>query len=565
VMDAVELERYLRQLFYQADVESNGYLHPRDFGQILRGAGLGFSQKTIRKVIEEADVDANGRIDYLEYVNAMVAIIQAQQAKNRFTQRAWEDEARARAAATEFLLQGVSREWMERTMHKMFLSADVNNSGNLDTAEFMACLRGLDLGLTRKEITYIMSEFDTNKDGLISYQEFIPMIFDQLVTLYKDKFLEDHGSLRLQEYLVDILREYDHKGSGKISLSQLREALSLSSLGLTAVQVQAIVSEARQDEGGLVSYQPFSRAAAMMVSDMLGESIPSSAKDTGSSINALSVSAKPTTTLTPEVSAMVTRYEGDYEAVKARSLASTPGLRGKLSDLASQLARVQDENDTIRQRYLELEDAWTIMGDENGAMKKRIQMLEGELNEKTSSLAQSQQLNATLEEKLTEVHQTFLETRSMAEDTKASLISEQFELGKKTKEGDMLRRETMSQETELRKLREAWNEREVRLQRLEEQRTFYESQLSQLGEAYQAMVGKLSYVVSDQNVRTAPLQVRVGGGYELLSNYMDRVFTEQDDMMKYKPMEKPLSPYVPAAFPMAVSPRSASRSQASVN
>ena len=72
-------------------------------------------------------------------------IIEAQQARNRSQTRAWEDEARARAAATEFLLQGVSRDWLERSMLKMFMQADVNNSGALDTAEFIACLRAPDL------------------------------------------------------------------------------------------------------------------------------------------------------------------------------------------------------------------------------------------------------------------------------------------------------------------------------------------------------------------------------------------------------------------------------------
>lgn len=557
MMEAEELERYLRQLFYQADVESNGYLHPRDFGQLLRSSGLGFSSKTIRRVIEEADVDNNGRIDYLEYVSSMAQIIRAQEVKNKYETRAWEDEARARAAATEFILQGVSRDWLERSMHKMFMTADINNSGTLDTAEFISCLRRLDLGLTRKEITFVMSECDANQDGLISYQEFVPLCFDLLVELIKDKFLEDHGALRLQEYLVDILKEYDHKGSGKISLSQLREALSLSSLGLTAIQVQAIVSEARQDAGGLITYQPFSRAAAMMVSDMLGESIPAVAQDsTGPLFNSLQVgNVLPSTSLTPEVDSMVARYEGDYEAVKARSLASTPGLRGKLSDLASQLARVQDENDSIRQRYLELEDAWTVMGDENGAMRKRISILEGELREKSSALATSQELNRTLDDKLRTTHHNFVDQRNLAEDTKQTLISEQIELGKKSKESMLLRRESMTQESELRQLREAWNEREARLQRLEEQRGFYEQQLSQLGEAYQAMVDKLSFVVQDHGVRSAPLQMRVGGGYELLSNYLDKVFTEQDDIaLKYKASGSPMSPYVPQQFPMSVTP-----------
>jgi len=75
-----------------------------------------------------------------------------------------------------------------------------------------------------------------------------------------------------------------------------------------------------------------------------------------------------------------------------------------------------------------------------------------------------------LETKLDQVHAAFLEQRNLAEETKGSLVSEQLELQSKTMEGDMLRREGVSQEQELRNLREAWNERESRISRLEEQR-----------------------------------------------------------------------------------------------
>jgi len=114
----------------------------------------------------------------------------------------------------------------------------------------------------------------------------------------------------------------------------------------------------------------------------------------------------------------------------------------------------------------------------------------------------------------------------------------------------------MSQEDELRKLRDAWNQREVRIERLEEQRGFYEQQLAQLGEAYQALVGKLSFVASDQSVRQAPLQVRVGGGYELLSNYLNRTMTEQENIALKYTEGPPLSPYMPQAFPIPISPGS---------
>merc|ERR1719247_2481779 len=155
---------------------------------------------------------------------------------------------------------------------------------------------------------------------------------------------------------------------------------------------------------------------------MLGAELPSIRDTPGTGLVETmasgAVAVQAAAPLAPEVEAMVSRYEGDYEAVKARSLASTPGLKGKLSDLASQLARVQDENDSIRQRYLELEDAWTTMGDENSSLKKRVRMLEGELAEKTHSCSTAQTLNKSLEERLDEVHNTFLQQRSLAEETK---------------------------------------------------------------------------------------------------------------------------------------------------
>jgi len=525
-MSPEELERFLRQLFYQADLESNGFLRPRDFGQLLRGSGLGFSNKTIRKIIEESDVNADGRIDYLEFVGSIADIIEAEQTKSRYAQVHWEDEARARAAASEFLLKGVSRDWLERSMMKVFAQCDAANTGTLELAEFIRCLRIFDLGLTSKEITYIMSEVDTNQDGVISYQEFVPCCFELLVDLIKEKFLDDHGQLRTMEYFQSIFETYDHHQSGRLSVSQLREALSVSEFKLSAVQVQAILSESVQDEGGLVQWKPFSRVAAMMVTDLYG--ITASAPDK----TELIVSEPESEVLHPEVEAMVQRYEGDREAVKARALSAQPGLRGKLTDLAAQLARVQDENDVIRQRYMELEDAWQALGDENNALKRKNSIISQELSDKSSVLEQAQSQNMEMQSKWEGAHSSFLQQRDLAAETKTMLIQEQLEMSKKTQEAGLLRRESVAQETELRKLREAWNDREARMSRLEEQRSFYEQELSALGASYQGLVDKLSFVVSDYSVRTTPIQVRIGGGYELLSNYLNRVFEEQDAIAK---------------------------------
>lgn len=99
-------------------------------------------------------------------------------------------------------------------------------------------------------------------------------------------------------------------------------------------------------------------------------------------------------------------------------------------------------------------------------------------------------------------------------------------------------------DAELRELRSSWNEREKRLEQLETQRVFYEEELSNIGHQYQTLLDKLSFVITDYSVRTAPIQVRVGGGYELLSTYLNRIFDEQTKLKSQYDRTVPHSPAV---------------------
>jgi chromosome segregation ATPase len=255
---------------------------------------------------------------------------------------------------------------------------------------------------------------------------------------------------------------------------------------------------------------------------------------------------------------------------------SSPTLKNSLSDLASQLSKIQDENDTIRKRYLELEDAWMSLGAECKELRAENADLKADNAAKTTALKAATDEVKRLEAKVDAVHASFKEQRDLAENTKQTLVSEQLELGKKTRESDLLRRESVTHESELRKLREAWNERESRVSRLEQQRNFYEEQLSQLAEAYQGLVDKVSYVASDYSVKQAPtqvhllslecyalsatcLQVRVGGDSELLSSYLNRVQADQAGFASRQRVMLNSQPYMsparsPRSFPLPVTP-----------
>ena len=84
----------------------------------------------------------------------MLEIVDAHRVKNCSA----EDEAAARAVAEEYLLNEVPKEQIGRSMMRMFFEADTDSNGVLDPQEFLACMTNLDLGLTPKEISYLLSQ-----------------------------------------------------------------------------------------------------------------------------------------------------------------------------------------------------------------------------------------------------------------------------------------------------------------------------------------------------------------------------------------------------------------------
>ncbi len=75
------------------------------------------------------------------------------------------------------MVHGMTKAELEALMHRVFTKADTDGSGNLDRKEFKEALKAAGLGLTRKDINLIMTTADIDRDGVISYEEFIPVCF----------------------------------------------------------------------------------------------------------------------------------------------------------------------------------------------------------------------------------------------------------------------------------------------------------------------------------------------------------------------------------------------------
>lgn len=65
-----------------------------------------------------------------------------------------------------------------------FESIDTDNSGYLEINELLSAVNSLGLDNNANEINRIMTSLDLNKDGKISFDEFISLITMQLVRFY---------------------------------------------------------------------------------------------------------------------------------------------------------------------------------------------------------------------------------------------------------------------------------------------------------------------------------------------------------------------------------------------
>ncbi|KAG6545153.1 hypothetical protein Mapa_013418 [Marchantia paleacea] len=133
----------LRDMFQMMDTDNSGAITFEELKAGLQKIGSQLAESEVRLLMEAADVDGNGTLDYGEFVAASIHL---QRMDN------------------------------EEHLQKAFAHFDRNGSGYIDMDELREAL-GDDLGPNDTDVIQdIMHEVDTDKDGQISYEEFASMM-----------------------------------------------------------------------------------------------------------------------------------------------------------------------------------------------------------------------------------------------------------------------------------------------------------------------------------------------------------------------------------------------------
>jgi len=169
----------------------------------------------------------------------------------------------------------MSLDEVETIIQDLFHKYDGDANGYLDPSEFKSLMSDLQhrMDFPPDEIYRFLAEADMNEDGMIEYEEFIPLALQIVQGMYAKKRLEQHitdidqhaedllvhGMSRdeLTELVSSIFERMDQDGSGTLSKAEFATALTSMELGLTRREINTVMFQIDQDGDGGVSYREF--------------------------------------------------------------------------------------------------------------------------------------------------------------------------------------------------------------------------------------------------------------------------------------------------------------------
>ncbi|RQM22822.1 hypothetical protein B5M09_001262 [Aphanomyces astaci] len=261
-----EIEEYMWQIFRASDPGSVGNLDECDFKKVFHEMGdyLHLSALERKKCAAEADELDNSTFSYAAFIPSALRVISTIKKKRNIESHDVAGASKELVVETSnSLSHGLLREEFESLLREILHNIDIDNTGTLTRADFMGCLQDADLGLTRKETNLVLFDTPSDESGRVAYGDVIPIVFDVLVHAAANDLLD---MPRTEDQIEIVLTRAfgDEDGTGLLSFAAIKTLLRAAGLGLTRIQIIALMSEAQEEEDDSVAYDRFVKNIAPM-------------------------------------------------------------------------------------------------------------------------------------------------------------------------------------------------------------------------------------------------------------------------------------------------------------
>ncbi|KAL3874526.1 hypothetical protein ACJMK2_037531 [Sinanodonta woodiana] len=134
----------LKEAFNVFDKDGDGCISAKELNLAMRSLGQKPTESEIQEMIKEVDVDGNGNIDFHEFLDMMGRKLKAVDS--------------------------------EKDIKEAFNVFDKDGNGFITPAELKLGMLELGERLTREEIDEMILEADADRDGQISYEDFLQLM-----------------------------------------------------------------------------------------------------------------------------------------------------------------------------------------------------------------------------------------------------------------------------------------------------------------------------------------------------------------------------------------------------
>ncbi|KAH7431742.1 hypothetical protein KP509_08G063700 [Ceratopteris richardii] len=141
----------LKETFQMIDTDSSGSITFEELKIGLQKLGSRLMDEEIQKIMEAADVDKNGTIDYGEFITATLNLNKIEREENLLAAFAYFDKDGSGSISKQELQQAcVDHNVGDAEIEQIISEIDQNNDGSIDYTEFVAMMRKGNRGAGRK-------------------------------------------------------------------------------------------------------------------------------------------------------------------------------------------------------------------------------------------------------------------------------------------------------------------------------------------------------------------------------------------------------------------------------
>ena len=162
------------------DRENTGTITVEQLRDILIANGVDMPEEEFYDLMTKYDLKENGTFSYVEFLRHFILSLKPKEESNLMTRRRLPPTRASMSAGhtSENFFDAMVRvrdcvldNWKE--MRRVFRNTDNHNTGVVDSLQFRQILRQFNVNLSEEEFFHLLSYYDKNLDGNISYNDFI--------------------------------------------------------------------------------------------------------------------------------------------------------------------------------------------------------------------------------------------------------------------------------------------------------------------------------------------------------------------------------------------------------